>query len=94
MSFILIFVLPVTDLFKKGIQYCWFNTVALFQSLTSLPHRMPQVSTARLVLASASLRKLRHSSAGTANCRRASTIVSAKIMKRSKQKLNAKVRCF
>ncbi|TNN58181.1 hypothetical protein EYF80_031614 [Liparis tanakae] len=39
---------------------------------------MPHVSTARLVLASASLRKLRHSSAGTANWRRASTIASAK----------------
>lgn len=39
----------------------------LFWSLTSLPQRMPQVSTARLVLASASLRKLWHSSAGTAS---------------------------
>jgi len=47
-------------------------------SLTSLPHRMPHVSTSRLVLASASFRKLRHSSAGTANWRRASTIASAK----------------
>lgn len=80
------FVLPVTDLFTRG-----FNTAVLFQSLTSLPHRMPQVSTARLVLASANLRKLRHSSAGTANCRRASTIVSAKTMQRNKPKLNAKV---
>lgn len=47
-----------------------------FQNLTSLPHKMPQVSTARLVLASANLRKLLHSSEGTDSCRRASTMVS------------------
>lgn len=57
-----------------------FNNTALFRSLTSLPQRMPQVSTIRLVLASANLRKLWHSSAGTASCRRASTIVSARTM--------------
>lgn len=74
-SFIQTFVPRVTVLFRRE-----FNTATLFQCLTSLPHRMPQVSTERLVLASASLRKLWHSSAGTANCRRASTIVSVKTM--------------
>lgn len=66
----------------------------LFHNLTSLPHKMPQVSTARLVLASANLRKLLHSSEGTDSCRRASTIVSGGEKCRRKGKGESKVGLF